>query len=111
VVLQKGSLPAWQEALQANPSERPFPTPTIDPILVAARASVEEGDLSKALHAYDYLIRRGKLVNQLIPDLAQLVKRYPRHPQVWQTLGDALTWAGDLEHASQSYAQARKYSQ
>ena len=111
VFLQRGPQPAWQEALLANPAEKPFPTPAIDPILVAARASVEEGDLSKALHAYGYLIRHGRLVNQLLPDLAQLVKKYPRHPQVWQVLGDALTWAGDLEHASQSYAQARKYSQ
>jgi peptide/nickel transport system permease protein len=111
VVLQKGSLPAWQEALQANPAEKPFPTPTIDPILVAARANVQQGDLSKALDAYSYLISRGRLVNQLLPELAQLVKKYPRHPQVWQTLGDALAQTGDLEHANQSYAQARKFSQ
>lgn len=111
VVLLHGPQPAWQEALQANPAEKPFPTPTIDPILVAARASVQQGELSKALHAYSYLISRGKLVNQLLPDLAQLVKKYPRDPKVWQTLGDALAQTGDLEHANQSYAQARKYAQ
>lgn len=111
LVLQHGSPPAWQEALRANPAEKPFPTPTIDPILVAARANVQQGDLSKALRAYDDLIRRGKLLNQLLPDLAQLVKKYPRDPQVWQTLGDALARTGDLEHANQSYAQARKFSQ
>jgi peptide/nickel transport system permease protein len=109
-LLQPGTLPAWQEALQANPAEKPFPTPAIDPILVAARANARQGELSKALHAYGYLIRRGRLVNQLLPDLAQLVQKYPRDPLVWQTLGDALASTGDLEHANQSYAQARKYA-
>jgi hypothetical protein len=109
-LLQPGTLPAWQEALQANPAEKPFPTPAIDPILVAARANARQGELSKALHAYGYLIRRGRLVNQLLPDLAQLVQIYPRDPLVWQTLGDALASTGDLEHANQSYAQARKYA-
>jgi Flp pilus assembly protein TadD len=66
--------------------------------------------IAKALHAYGYLIRRGRLVNQLLPDLAQLVQKYPRDPLVWQTLGDALASTGDLEHANQSYAQARKYA-
>lgn len=109
-LLRQGTLPAWQEALQANPAEKPFPTPTVDPILVAARANAQQGELSKALDAYGYLIRRGKQVNQLLPDLAQLVKQHPHHPLVWQTLGDALASTGDMEHANQSYAQARKYA-
>jgi peptide/nickel transport system permease protein len=111
MAVQGQPLPAWQEALQANPAEKPFPTPVVDPILVAARADVRQGDLTRALNGYAHLIRHGRLVSQLLPDLAQLVKQYPRNPQVWQTLGDALASTGDLEHASQSYAQARKYSQ
>ena len=111
MAVQGQPLPAWQEALQANPAEKPFPTPVVDPILVAARADVQQGDLTRALNGYAHLIRHGRLVSQLLPDLAQLVKQYPRNPQVWQTLGDALASTGDMEHASQSYAQARKYSQ
>ena len=111
MAIQSKPVPAWQEALQANPAEKPFPTPVVDPILVAARADVRQGDLIRALNAYAHLIRHGRLVSQLLPDLAQLVKQYPRNPQVWQTLGDALASTGDMEHASQSYAQARKYSQ
>ena len=110
MAIQSKPVPAWQEALQANPAEKPFPTPVVDPILVAARADVRQGDLIRALNAYAHLIRHGRLVSQLLPDLAQLVKQYPRNPQVWQTLGDALASTGDMEHASQSYAQAQKYS-
>jgi peptide/nickel transport system permease protein len=109
--VERNPLPAWQEALQANPVQKPFPTPVVDPLLVAARADVQQGDLTRALHTYAHLIRRGRLVHQLLPDLAQLVKMYPRNPLVWQTLGDALASSGDMEHANQSYAQARKYSQ
>jgi cytochrome c-type biogenesis protein CcmH/NrfG len=36
------------------------------------------------------------------------VKKYPRDPQVWQTLGDALARAGNADHAAQSYERARQ---
>jgi Flp pilus assembly protein TadD len=46
-----------------------------------------------------------------LPDLARLAKSHPRDPQVWQALGDALTRAGRLEQADQSYERARKLRQ
>jgi len=80
-----------------------------DSILRAARDELSRGDLPRSLHAYNHLIQRSRLIDEILPDLAQLVKKYPRDPRVWQTLGDALTRAGDLVHAVQSYEQARKY--
>ena len=79
-----------------------------DPILQTAREGMTQGDLPRALHAYRHLIRRNKSVDEILPDLAQLVKKYPHDPQVWQTLGDALTRAGEADHAALSYERAEK---
>ncbi|MBN2115040.1 MAG: ABC transporter permease [Anaerolineales bacterium] len=79
-----------------------------DPVLGMARAGVSRGDLARALYAYEHLIRHNRSIEDVLLDLARLVKKFPRDPQVWRTLGDALACAGDAEHAAQSYDQARK---
>jgi hypothetical protein len=79
-----------------------------DPVLGMAREGVSRGDLPRALHAYEHLIRHNRSIEAVLPDLAQLVKKFPRDPQVWRTLGDALACAGDAEHAAQSYDRARR---
>jgi len=83
----------------------------IDFVILEARRNVLEDNLPRALHAYQHLIRHGRSINKILPDLAQLVKKHPRDPQVWQTLGDALACAGDTDHAAKSYDQARKLTQ
>lgn len=94
--------------LPPEPVQEASGTNRTEPILVSARENLSRGELSRALHAYSHLIQRGKLIDEILPDLARLVKSHPRNPQVWQTLGDALSRAGRTEHASQSYEQARK---
>ena len=95
-------------------SSKPNQTVSVDgagPILQTARESVSQGDLPRALHAYKHLIQRNRLVADLLPDLAHLVKKYPQDPQIWETLGDALARAGNADHANQSYERARKLTQ
>jgi peptide/nickel transport system permease protein len=82
-----------------------------DPLLLAARDDVARGNLPGALHAYQHLMRHGRMVQEILPDLAQLVQANPRDPLVWQLLGDALTQEGDIIHARQSYEKARKLRQ
>ncbi len=77
-------------------------------VLLAAREEVSNGNIPLALHSYQHLIRRGKLLDEVVPDIAKLVKKSPRDPQAWQTLGDALARTGDVVHATQSYEQARR---
>ena len=100
-----------EKALPVESATETAPTDGTNPILRAAREELSRGDLSRALHAYDHLIQRNRLIDEVLPDLAQLVKKYPHESQVWQTLGDALTRAGDTVHASQSYEQAQKLRQ
>ncbi len=79
-----------------------------DPMLLAARDNLANGNLPAALHAYQHLIQHDRMVKEILPDLAQLVQSNPRDPLVWQTLGDALAHEGDMVHARQSYERARK---
>lgn len=83
----------------------------VNMILRAAREELSRGDLSKALHAYCHLIQRNRLMDEVVPDLARLARAYPRDPDVWQALGDALTRAGDPASARKSYEQAEKLRQ
>jgi cytochrome c-type biogenesis protein CcmH/NrfG len=92
-------------------SKNAIPKNRIDPMLSEARKNVSSDDLPRAIHAYQHLIRRNRSVQEIVPDLAQLIKKHPRDPQVWQLLGDALACTGDREHAEQSYAQSRKLMQ
>lgn len=106
--------PPLADSTQVSLSEPLEKTPFVngaDPILRMARDDLARGDLPKALHGYHHLIRRDKLIDEILPDLARLVKDHPRDPQVWQMFGDVLTRAGRLENANQSYEQARKLRQ
>ena len=79
-----------------------------DPLLLAARDDILQDDLHGAIRAYQHMIERGRLVNEILPDLARLAQKHPRDPLVWQTLGDALSHAGDKVHAAESYERARR---
>jgi peptide/nickel transport system permease protein len=100
--------PADVRVLPTEAPKKMSSTNSEEHVLLMARDGLSSGDLSRALHAYNHLIQRGRLIEEVLPDLAHLVKSHPRDPQVWQTLGDALARAGRTEHANQSYDQARK---
>jgi predicted Zn-dependent protease len=94
---------AGRQARQDNPTSNGAYA-----VLLAARDELSGENLPRALHTYHHLIQRGKLLDEVLPDLAQVVKKYPHDPQAWQMLGEALARAGDSVHATQSYTQARK---
>jgi Flp pilus assembly protein TadD len=79
-----------------------------DPVLLTARDFSSGGDLPRALHAYRHLVQRGRSLDEIVPDLARLIKEYPQDARLWETLGDALTRSGNPDHAAQAYAQAEK---
>lgn len=103
--------PLTAGSISTAPPQKMVMTNGADPILVTARDYLSRGDLPQALHGYGFLIQRGRSMDEVLPDLARLAKSHPRDPQVWQALGDALTRAGRLEHADQSYERARKLRQ
>ena len=88
-------------------TKRPRP----DPVLTIARACLGRGDYESATHAYRHLINRGRELNDVILDLARLVKQYPDEPLFWQTLGDALANNGEAQDAIRAYEHASKIVQ
>ena len=97
--------------VRSMPVMKPSGPNGIDPILHTARDDVSRGDIARALHAYNHLIQRERLIDEILPDLARLAKSHPQDAQVWKTLGDALVRAGRFDHATQSYEQAQKLRQ
>jgi peptide/nickel transport system permease protein len=79
----------------------------LNPVLAMARDAVGHRDFDSALHAYHHLINRKRYMNDVIRDLAQIARRYPHEPQVWQALGDALVRNGEAEDAQRAYARAK----
>ena len=100
-----------EQMLQPASVEAASDSDGLDPVLHHAREDASHGDLPRALHAYNHMIRRGKLLEDVASDLARLIKQHPREAQIWQTLGDALTRSGDADHAALSYEQAHKLRQ
>ncbi len=88
--------------------KQPVSNDGIDPILCEARKNVLNDDMPRALHCYHHLIQRGRSIDLILPDLANMVKQYPRDPQIWQTLGNVLTRIGDVPHANQCYERAER---
>ena len=85
--------------------------PEMDPLLLAAREALSCQDIENAMHAFKHLSERGRHTQEVIQDLAQAARQYPRHPLVWKTLGDALTQAGNQEFAAKAYEQYRQLTQ
>lgn len=83
---------------------------TPNPVLATARDAIGHKDLEGALHAYLHLINRGRYLTDVIRDLAQIARRYPHEPQVWQVLGDALSGNGETEDAQRAYGRAKSLS-
>jgi DNA-binding SARP family transcriptional activator len=91
-----------------TPAEQVETTQPNDLVLLTAREHASLDDLPRALHAYRHLLRRGRVLDEIIPDLARLVKTYPQDVRLWETLGDALALSGNPDHAAKAYAQAEK---
>jgi tetratricopeptide (TPR) repeat protein len=76
--------------------------------LEAAREALQEGDLEDAAEVYGKLIKRGKLVEEIIEDIQEALRRHPVDPGLWQTLGDAYTRENLLKEALDSYTKAEE---
>jgi cytochrome c-type biogenesis protein CcmH/NrfG len=73
-----------------------------------AQSHLSSGDVPAALQHYDKLIRRGKLLEEIIRDLREALYRYPVEVTVWQTLGDAYMRGNRLQEALDAYTKAEE---
>jgi tetratricopeptide (TPR) repeat protein len=83
-------------------------SPTRDLHLAQAQAALERGDIRQAVEHYARLIRKGRLLDEVIFDLREALYRYPVDVMLWQTLGDAYMRANRLREALDAYTKAEQ---
>ena len=107
--------PAGVEELPAaeveDEAEEEIQPPAVDPaspegMLEAARQAASDGNLEEATKLYTKIIRKGKLVEEILADVKDLLRRHPVNVQLWQLLGDAYMRQDDLQEALDAYTKA-----
>ncbi|MDP2995810.1 MAG: hypothetical protein Q8N46_11895 [Anaerolineales bacterium] len=76
--------------------------------LVAAQAALDANQLNEAMQAYAKLIKKNRLLDEVIHDLREAIYRFPVDIIVWQTLGDASMRANRLQDALDAYTKAEE---
>jgi cytochrome c-type biogenesis protein CcmH/NrfG len=79
-----------------------------DPILGQARGELNRSNVSGALDSYGRLIKKGRLLEDIIYDLREASYRYPVDVGIWQSLGDAYMRANRLQDALDAYTKAEE---
>ncbi len=76
--------------------------------LETASAELGRGNIAAALQTYNRLIRKGKLLDEIIRQLREALYRYPVDVSLWQALGDAYMRANRLQEALDAYTKAEE---
>lgn len=71
-----------------------------------ARELLAGGNLGNSMSEYSRLIKKGKLLEEIIHDLKEAVYHHPVDVIVWQTLGDAYFRSNRLQEALDAYGKA-----
>ncbi len=77
-------------------------------ILAAAQRALERNLLDEAMGEYSKLIKKARLLDEVIHDLREAIYRFPVDIIVWQTLGDAYMRANRLQEALDAYTKAEE---
>jgi cytochrome c-type biogenesis protein CcmH/NrfG len=81
---------------------------SLDPVLVQARNELSRSNIPAALESYEKLIKKARLLEDVIYDLREALYRYPVEVSIWQSLGDAYMRANRLQDALDSYTKAEE---
>ena len=77
-------------------------------LLTAAQDALGANKLNEAMQVYSKLIKKNRLLDEVIQDLREAVYRFPVDTIVWQTLGDASMRANHLQDALDAYTKAEE---
>jgi len=92
----------------AAPIDAAISAMPVDPILGRARDDLSQGHIQGALNTYGRLIRKTRLLDEVIHDLRDALYRYPVEVSIWQSLGDAYMRANRLQDALDAYTKAEE---
>ena len=79
-----------------------------DPALSQAQNELTRGNIPGAMENYSKLIKKGKMLDEIIFDLREALYRYPVEVPILQTLGDAYMRGNRLQEALDSYTKAEE---
>ena len=74
--------------------------------LSMARAASDTGDWSDALTIYETLVNSSEMLDSVIDNLEEAMRRHPDDPAGYQLLGDACMKDGRLHAALDAYRKA-----
>jgi tetratricopeptide (TPR) repeat protein len=77
-------------------------------LLSSAQNALGQNSLDDAMKKYTKIIKKGRLLDEVIHDLREAIYRYPVDVIVWQTLGDAYMRANRLQDALDAYTKAEE---
>ncbi len=73
-----------------------------------SKLELQRGNLIEAAQGYKKLIKKGKMLEEVIFDLREAQYSYPVDVVIWQTLGDAYMRANRLQDALDAYTKAEE---
>jgi hypothetical protein len=73
-----------------------------------SKLELERGNLTEATQGYRKLIKKGKMLEEIIIDLREAQYRHPVDVVIWQTLGDAYMRANRLQDALDAFTKAEE---
>jgi tetratricopeptide (TPR) repeat protein len=77
-------------------------------LLSSAQMVLDQDSLDESMKIYMKLIKKGRLLDEVIHDLREAIYRYPVDVVIWQTLGDAYMRANRLQDALDAYTKAEE---
>ena len=77
-------------------------------LLMTAQMELDNNNLNEAMKMYLSLIKKGRLLEEVIHDLREALYRFPVDIIVWQTLGDAYMRTNQLQDALDAYTKAEE---
>ena len=77
-------------------------------LLSNAQTVLDQNSLNESMKLYSKLVKKGRLLDEVIHDLRQAIYRYPVDVIIWQTLGDAYMRANRLQDALDAYTKAEE---
>jgi tetratricopeptide (TPR) repeat protein len=77
-------------------------------MLLDAQSTLKSGKLDEAMAGFVKLIKKGRLLDEVIHELREAVYTYPVDIIIWQTLGDAYNRANQLQDALDAYTKAEE---
>lgn len=103
--------PAAAEPLEEVPAVDLPATPEMPPsseTISTASQAIMDGDIAAAIKEFNKLIKKGKLLDDLIAEIKQALRWHPVNVELWQVLGDAYMKQNNLQDALDAYSKAEE---